>query len=141
MGLRIFALGDPSPGDGDGAFTASQTDDQELVSEAIFRSVNDQPDLLNMLGLGLIPLLGSRSIPGTYLNGCLLPKAFEPLCDTGYLGFPGNFIANPAQTDRAALKDTNQEPDEALNLVDTLLQVQFTNWLKPGIINAVDRHR
>ena len=50
MGLRIFALGDPGPGDGDGAFTASQTDDQELVSEAIFRLVNDQPDLLNMLG-------------------------------------------------------------------------------------------
>lgn len=58
----------------------------------------------------------------------------------GSLSRTGDLAGNAAQAHRAGLVDPHQQPDEIADLGDPLGGAQLPVTLKPGMIEAVDRH-
>ena len=130
----------PGPGNWDGAVAISQTDHQELVGGPHFGSIHNQAHLLKRTGLGLDPLLGDGFIPFPYLDSWIIQKPAQAAGQTGQFGCSWYFSRNSAQTDRTALMDPHQQPNEVANLGDTLGGTQFPNPSNLGMIEGVDRH-
>jgi hypothetical protein len=130
----------PGPGNRDRTLTISQRDHQELVGEAHFGPIHDQAHLLERTGLGLDPLTGNRIIPITHLEGRVIQKSAQAAGQTRQFSGSRDFASYTAQTDRAALVDPNQQPNEVADLGNPLGGSQFLNATNPGMIKGVDRH-
>jgi hypothetical protein len=109
------------------------------MPETDFCSIDDQADLSEMSELSFQP---ARAI-GSYHSRTRIAGLSRNLLNrrgAEQLGRTGNLGGNPAQMDRTALMDSNDQPDEIAYLCHSLVRTQFTNPLKPGMIEGVDRH-
>jgi site-specific DNA recombinase len=131
---------DPSPGNGNGSFSVGQTDDQQLMSKSDLSTIHDQTDLSRMSKLPLQPFPGDGFVPGPDPYGWVSQQSTKAPVYTQQLCRTGNLSGNPAQTDRTALKDPDDQPDKVASLSNALIGAQVLNSLKPGMIEMVGRH-
>jgi hypothetical protein len=90
--------------------------------------------------LSLQPLVRYWLIPFPDTNGWIVQEAAQSSGDTQQLRRAGDLPSNLAQMHRAALVDSNHQPDEVAHLRNSLTWSQFTNSLYPSMIELVYRH-
>ena len=130
---------DPGPGDWDGSFAISQTDDQQLVSKANLRAIHNQTDLSQIAELGFQPLSCNWLVPLPNSDSSVVQQPAQAAGGAQQLGRPGNLASDPAQANRTTLINPDKQPDKVAYLCDPLSRSQFLNPLKPGMIEPVDR--
>lgn len=125
-----FDVFDPGPGNGDGPFAISQTHDQQLMPETNLGAVHNQMDFTQIPELSFQPHPSDGFVPFSYSNSGVIQQPAQSPGRTHQLGQTWDLACNPAQTDRAALVEANDQPGEVANLGNSLIWTQFLNPLK-----------
>ena len=143
MGLRCvmtFDMLHPGPGNRDRTFTVSQTDDQQLMRKTNFGSIHNQPYLLHMSGLTFQPAPSNGLIPGTYIDRWISQQSAQALYETEQLRPSRHLPGNPAQINRTALMNSDNQPSNIPNTRYSFRWLQLSNSHNPCMIEIVDRH-
>jgi site-specific DNA recombinase len=135
-----FDAFDPGPGDWDHSFPVRQANDQQLMSEANLSAIYDQADFSQMAELSFQPLPSDRCVPFSHSDGGVIQQPAQAPRNTRQFGFARNFASYFTHTHRAAQINSKHQPNKGSNLGDALVRSQFSNPLKPGMIQTVDRH-
>lgn len=135
-----FDVLDPGPGKGDSPFSIGQTHDQQLMPETNLGAIHNQIDFTQVPELSFQPHPGDGFVPFPHSNGGISQQSAQSPGRTHQLGLARDLAGYAAQTDREALVDANDQPNEVENLGNALAGTQFLNPLEPGMIERVGRH-
>jgi len=133
-GTRVAAnIFDPAPGDGYGPLAISQGHHQELMTKTNLGAIHDQSDLTDPLKLRAQPFLRDRLVPLAHIHSRVGQEAAQAFDRAHILGGSDHLSGDPAQVDRATMKNTNHQPHKVLNLGLLLPRPQFTNSVNHGL--------
>jgi hypothetical protein len=103
-------------------------------------TVQNQTDLSETIELGFQPFSGNAFIPIPDPDGGIVQEPAQATSEANQFGLAWDLHRNVAQTNRATLMNSDDQPYKVAYLGNPLTRSHFTNPVKPGIIEAVDRH-
>src|SRR4030066_78547 len=133
-------LFDPGPDNGDGSFSVSQADHQQLMTKTNLSAIPDQANFSQVPELSFQPFSSNGFIPFTHSNSGIIQQPAQSSRSAQQPGRARNLPGNTAKAHRSALIDTYDQPDKITDLSYALSRSQFHNSSKPGIIEVVGWH-